>query len=176
MKSNYYTYSAIFDDKKYQEIDNNYKYILALMYSNMNISDNVFKMNPNDFIDKFDVLKGTFRRGKLVLKKYNLIEEIKPHMYIMKTPQNTEKIFIHEELIIGKYRHLGKGTKLFYSYFLKKQMQQGQDYIHYTIADLMKPFAGSHKTTNKYCKELVEAGLLDKVDKGRSYKYHFKEI
>lgn len=176
MESNYYTYSAIFDDEKYRKIDNNYKYILALMYSYMNTSDNIFKMKPDDFINQFDVLREAYRKGRHVLKEYNLIKEITPHMYIMKIPQNTEKLYIPEELITGKYRHLGKGTKLFYSYFLKKQMQQGQDYIHYTIADLMKPFAGSHKTTNKYCKELVEAGLLDKVDKGRSYKYHFKEI
>lgn len=176
MESKYYIYSAIFDEEKYKKIDNNYKYILAMMYSYMDKSDNTFKMKQRDFINKADVYSESFRLCKHILKEYGLIEEIKRYEYMMKIPQNTDKVYIPEELITGKYHDLGKGTKLFYSYFLKKQIQQEQDYIHYTIADLMKPFAGSHKTTNKYCKELIDAGLLKQVKKGLTYIYHFVEI
>ncbi len=179
MKSKYFIYSAIFDDEKYKKIDNAHKYTLAMIYSHMDLSNNVLKISKEDFFNIANTTYEAFKATRRLLREYDLMEEVKHYYrfeFIIKTPKNTEKVYIPEELITGKYRHLGKGTKLFYSYFLKRQIQQGQDYIDYTIADLMKPFAGSHKTTNKYCKELVEAGLLDQVAKSKSYKYHFKKI
>lgn len=172
----YYIYKLFFEDNKYNKMESKFKYLLAMMYSHMRESDHKMDITQQYLSEISNIDMSTITLNKPKLKESGFIDYDSYYDIFMKLPSNEEKIFINSEFIEGKYKNLGHGTKLFYTYCLYLQELSGQNNIIYSNEEIKQPFVGSINTIKKYCKELQEVGLLDRTRSGVSHSYHFIEI
>ncbi|KXA44341.1 MAG: hypothetical protein QP798_13275 [Staphylococcus simulans] len=175
MDRDYFIFKEIINGEDYKKVKANQKYILALMYSFMNVHDKL-SINQNQIIHLANISRETFRQSKRILKKHKLIEYTYYSKVHLNIPVNQEKVSIHNALINGQYSHLSNGAKLFYSYFFNEQNNLNENYIKYTLTGIMNEFGGTYNTIENICQELIQEKLLVKKKDGVSYVYHFKEI
>lgn len=172
----YFIYKHFFEDNESKKIGSKFKYLLAMMYSHMRESD--FKLDITQYylceITNIDMK--TLTLNKPELREQGFISYSNYYEIFMIPPYNNEKIYINNEFIDGKYKHLHQGTKLFYTYCLYLQKQKQKEYVVYNNSEIKGPFAGSINTIKKYCKELQEVGLLHRTKSGLTISYHFEEI
>lgn len=177
-KLKYFIYTFFFEQEKYIKLEKQEKYLLCLMYM---YSDNKGKL----LVTQTEICKiANAYKSLLTDKKKKFIElgfilPSENDEIFMKIPNDVKsvnKIEINEEFIIGRYKHLDNGTKLFYAYCLYMQKNQNEKYIEYSNDEIKAPFAGSINTIKKYCNELQKEHLLIRVRTSVSHSYHFKEI
>lgn len=173
----YFFYTFFFEEEDYISLERLEKYLLSLMYM---FSDEEGKLTVTQqkICDLANTSKTVLSLKKKYFEELGFMEQIDNDIY-MKIPKDVKSlktIDIDKELVVGKYKQLNNGSKLFYTYCLYLQKQSGEDYIEYSNEEIKKPFAGSINTIKKYCKELQEVDLLDRIRTSVSHSYHFKEI
>lgn len=177
-KLKYFIYTFFFEQEKYIKLEKLEKYLLCLMYM---YSDNEGKLlvTQTEICKKANKHRSILSDKKKKFIELGFIVPSENDEVFMKIPNDVKsvnKIEINEEFIIGRYKHLDHGTKLFYAYCLYMQKKQNKQYIEYSNDEIKAPFAGSINTIKKYCRELQKEDLLIRTRTSVSHSYHFKEI